>query len=64
MIINGKQYNYNNDVTISHMLEKFDLNKDNVVVEVNYNIIDRFEYDTFLLKHEDTVEVISFVRGG
>lgn len=64
MIINGEKYNYNDHITISNMLQKFDLNKDNVVVEVNYNIIDKLQYDTFFLKDEDNVEVISFVRGG
>lgn len=64
LIINGEKYNYNDHITISNMLQKFNLNKDNVVVEVNYDIIDKLQYDTFFLKDEDNVEVISFVRGG
>jgi len=40
------------------------LNPQKVVVEVNMEILDDEVYSTYLLKNEDTVEVISFVGGG
>ena len=47
-----------------NLLENYDLNPQKVVVEVNMEILDDEVYSTYLLKNEDTVEVISFVGGG
>ena len=64
MILNGKPVDLKEDISVKDLLENYDLNPQKVVVEVNMEILDDEVYSTYLLKNEDTVEVISFVGGG
>ena len=64
MILNGKTVDFKEDISVKYLLENYDLNTQKVVVEVNMEILDDEVYSTYLLKNEDTVEVISFVGGG
>ena len=64
MILNGKTVDLKEDTSVEQLLKDYDLNPQKVVVEVNMEILDDEVYSTYLLKNEDTVEVISFVGGG
>ena len=64
MILNGKTIDLKGDISVEQLLKDYDLNPQKVVVEVNMEILDDEVYSTYLLKNEDTVEVISFVGGG
>ena len=64
MILNCKTVDLKEDISVKDLLENYDLNPQKVVVEVNMEILDDEVYSTYLLKNEDTVEVISFVGGG
>ena len=64
MIINGKKYEFTENSTIYEILKKLNVNKERVVVEVNLNIIHKEEYDSFIVKENDSLEVLSFVGGG
>ena len=64
MIFNGKTIDLKEDISVEQLLKDYDLNPQKVVVEVNMEILDDEVYSTYLLKNEDTVEVISFVGGG
>ena len=64
MILNGKTVDLKEYISVKDLLENYDLNPQKVVVEVNMEILDDEVYSTYLLKNEDTVEVISFVGGG
>ena len=64
MILNGKTIDLKEDISVEQLLKDYDLNPQKVVVEVNMEILDDEVYSTYLLKNEDTVEVISCVGGG
>ena len=64
MILNGKTVDLKEEISVEQLLKDYDLNLQKVVVEVNMEILDDEVYSTYLLKNEDTVEVISFVGGG
>ena len=64
MILNGKTIDLKEDISVEQLLKDYYLNPQKVVVEVNMEILDDEVYSTYLLKNEDTVEVISFVGGG
>ena len=64
MILNGKTIDLKEDISVEQLLKDYDLNPQKVVVEVNMEILDDEVYSPYLLKNEDTVEVISFVGGG
>ncbi|EQG76200.1 thiamine biosynthesis protein ThiS [Clostridioides difficile DA00165] len=54
----------NLDLTVIDLLNKYNLKSDRVVVEVNLEIIEESNYNTYVLKDEDIVELISFIGGG
>lgn len=64
MIVNGKEMNFEENITIDELLNKLNLSKDKVVVELNLEIISKEEYSTRLINHEDKIEIVSFVGGG
>ena len=64
MILNGKTIDLKEDISVEQLLKDYDLNPQIVVVEVIMEILEDEVYSTYLLKNEDTVEVISFVGGG
>ncbi len=64
MIVNGKNIDYKEGITVENLFDKLDLNMDKVVVEVNLNIISKENYSDILLNKEDKIEIISFVGGG
>lgn len=64
MLINGKNMDIKIGTTISQMLSMLNLCADNVVVEVNFEIIQKANYVNVILNESDKVEIVSFVGGG
>ncbi|HBF4019135.1 TPA: sulfur carrier protein ThiS [Clostridioides difficile] len=64
MKINGKEIEFEKDLTVIDLLNKYNLKSDRVVVEVNLEIIEESNYNTYVLKDEDIVELINFIGGG
>ncbi len=64
MKVNGKEFEFKSDMTISKLLEDIGVKKDRVVVEINLNIIENNQYDSYIVREEDVIEVIRFVGGG
>ncbi|WP_195940037.1 sulfur carrier protein ThiS [Romboutsia sp. 1001713B170131_170501_G6] len=64
MKVNGKEFEFKSGMTISKLLEDIGVKKDRVVVEINLNIIENNQYDSYILREEDVIEVIRFVGGG
>ncbi|MBT2146054.1 sulfur carrier protein ThiS [Clostridioides difficile] len=64
MKVNGKEIEFEKDLTVIDLLNKYNLKSDRVIVEVNLEIIEESNYNTYVLKDEDIVELISFIGGG
>jgi len=64
IVLNGKTFDIGCPITIKNLLESKGINADRVVVEVNYQIIVKQEWDSFLIGDDDQVEVLQFVGGG
>ncbi|SHH57948.1 sulfur carrier protein [Caloranaerobacter azorensis DSM 13643] len=64
MIVNGKEMNFETEITVDELLKSLGLDKDKVVVEVNFGIVPKEKYTDRILNREDRVEIVSFVGGG
>ncbi|NJA21041.1 sulfur carrier protein ThiS, partial [Clostridioides difficile] len=53
MKVNGKEIEFEKDLTVIDLLNKYNLKSDRVVVEVNLEIIEESNYNTYVLKDED-----------
>ncbi|KMT23220.1 sulfur carrier protein ThiS [Clostridium cylindrosporum] len=64
MKVNGKELSFEREVTVKELLNELNLEEKKVVVEVNLEIVPIDKYRTFLLRENDSIEVLSFVGGG
>jgi sulfur carrier protein len=64
MIINGIQMDFENGITITSLLTHLNLCAGKVVIEVNYEIIPKENFENHKLYETDSIEVVSFVGGG
>ncbi|WP_291573869.1 sulfur carrier protein ThiS [Clostridium sp. UBA4548] len=64
MIVNGKEMNFEENLTVLELLKNLSISENRVVVEVNYNIITKEQFLEVILNKEDKVEIVSFVGGG
>ncbi len=64
IVLNGKVFDTTCPVTNKDLLSLKEMNADRVVVEVNYQIIVKQDWNSFLINDNDQVEVLQFVGGG
>ncbi|WP_234122407.1 sulfur carrier protein ThiS [Clostridium hydrogenum] len=64
MIVNGKEMNFKEGITVKELLKEIKLDEDKVVVEVDLEIINKNEYNQKKLSTTSKVELIRFVGGG
>lgn len=64
MIVNGKELDFQQGITVEKMLEELNISREKVVVEINMEILDRDKFKDRILSKEDKVEIVAFVGGG
>jgi len=62
--VNGNISNFHDGITIAELLKGLQIEPQRVAVEVNLEIIKKQDYQNYVLKHGDSVEVVNFVGGG
>jgi thiamine biosynthesis protein ThiS len=61
--LNG-QWKEHEALTLTELICSYDLQKEHVITEVDGDIIDRDQWDTFQLKENMHIEMVRFVGGG
>ena len=61
--VNGEMMDVNGK-TVTELLNENGYDPKRVAVEVNLEIVPKSQYDSTILKDDDSVEVVSFVGGG
>lgn len=64
MLVNGKEMNFKDGITIEELLNELKIEAYKVVAEVDLNIVDKEEYAVTKLTSNSKVELIRFVGGG
>lgn len=64
LIVNGQETDTPEGVTVSQLLQQRKLNPATVIVECNYEIIPKEDWDSLVLKEADQIEILAFVGGG
>ena len=62
--LNGKPYEINGNTNLNDLLNKLNIQKNKVAIEVNGEIIEKNKYSKFILKKRDKVEIVHFIGGG
>ena len=64
VILNGKEIYLNKKLNLNDFLASYNVNKSNIVVEINKNIVTRSLWNQYELKDNDEIEIITAVGGG
>lgn len=64
LMLNGNETELTDNLTLTALLEKLQIEPARVAVEVNLKIIRKSEFENHILKDGDTVEIVNFVGGG
>ncbi|MBI4743251.1 MAG: sulfur carrier protein ThiS [Actinobacteria bacterium] len=64
VVVNGKPEQTEDGSTIASILEKRNIRKEMVAVEVNGEVVKRDDYDSLVLKDGDKVEFLFYMSGG
>jgi sulfur carrier protein len=64
LTVNGKPQAFDNVSNIIQLLEALSIQRDQVAVMVNGDVIRRADHETTILHDGDSVEIITIVGGG
>ena len=64
VLLNGKEIYLNKKLNLNDFLASYNVNKNNIVVEINKNIITRSLWNQYELKDNDEIEIITADGGG
>jgi len=62
--VNGKKEMIDHGTSLLIFLKQKGVDPDTVVVEYNYEVVKKEEWDRIILKENDNLEVLRFVGGG
>jgi sulfur carrier protein len=64
LIINGVEKEFETPLTILEILKKLEIEDKAMAVAVNMEIVKKDEWDKFIPKENDKLEILQFVGGG
>jgi sulfur carrier protein len=62
--LNGEERGFPEPLTVHELVEKLQIGRSSIAVEVNRAIVPRSLHSSHLLKDGDQVEIVTFVGGG
>ena len=62
--LNGEPYPLHADIALTALLERLNMRRSRVAVEINREIVPKARYDETIVRAGDHVEIINFVGGG
>ncbi len=62
--LNGEAYALSESLSVAGLIEHLQLAGRRVAVELNFEIVPRSQYETTLLKENDSVEIVHAIGGG
>lgn len=64
IILNGEEKEFDKKLTISELIQKFELDAKKIAIELNLEIIDPKSYESKFLENNDNLEIVHFIGGG
>ena len=63
-IINDETFTFDEELTVSQLLEQMEIDTDRIVVEHNGTLIKKEAFDSHIVRSDDRLELLEFVGGG
>ena len=62
--LNGAPYEISDGTNLNELLNKLEIQKNKVAIEVNGEIVEKNKYPNLILNKGDKVEIVQFIGGG
>ena len=62
--LNGISYEITDGTNLNELLNKLEIQKNKVAIEVNGEIVEKNKYPNLILNKGDKVEIVQFIGGG
>lgn len=62
--LNGEEFNFDRDKTVSDLVNKLDLDLKKIAVELNYKIVLFDDFSNLKINENDQIEIVHFIGGG
>ena len=62
--INGENRTFGASINLKQLISELGLENKRLAIEVNQTIVPRSEYETYLLKDDDKLEIVQAIGGG
>lgn len=64
LIVNGEEKNFEEDSTLEEIIHKLKIEEKVMAAAVNMEIVKKDEWNSFVVKENDKLELLQFVGGG
>lgn len=62
--VNGKFYNFNDNITLEDIINQLNILSQNIIAEVNGQVITKEKFNKTVIENNSIIELIKFVGGG
>ncbi|WP_239773077.1 sulfur carrier protein ThiS [Mammaliicoccus sp. I-M36] len=63
-MINGDEFNFDEVLTLSDLLQSLELDQERIIVEWNDTLVKNDQFSNILVRELDRLELLEFVGGG
>lgn len=63
-MINGDEFNFDEALTLSDLLQSLELDQVRIIVEWNDTLVKNDQFSNILVRESDRLELLEFVGGG
>ena len=63
-IINGDEFNFEQDLHVTEVLSSLELDQERIIVEFNGSLIKKENFNETIVRESDQLELLEFVGGG
>ncbi|RIN16200.1 sulfur carrier protein ThiS [Mammaliicoccus vitulinus] len=63
-IINGDEFNFDEALTLSDLLQSLELDQERIIVEWNDTLVKNDQFNEIFVRESDRLELLEFVGGG
>ena len=64
LIVNGETKEFKDDLTLKNIITELQIENKVMAAAVNMNIVKKDDWDSFIPKNDDKIELLQFVGGG
>ncbi len=62
--VNGRLYNFDDNITLENIINQLNISLPNIIAEVNGEVITKEQFSKTVIENNSVIELIKFVGGG